>query len=75
MTDTELLNWKNFIRCDVCHERLCFDSRYEYNDLQICAKCSNRLHEAKKNMLKHPMERENFYSKDDDCYNKKGSHR
>lgn len=51
MTDLELANWKGFIRCNFCQERLKFDLRYIYNDLDLCQACFKNAHELKKRMF------------------------
>lgn len=38
-----MLSWIGYIRCDICGERLKFDDRVPYNDLNICSECKVRI--------------------------------
>jgi ribosome-binding protein aMBF1 (putative translation factor) len=58
MTEAERASWAGFIRCELCNDKLHFDSRYEFSDLQVCPKCFHKLNEVKKKKPKHPLEDE-----------------
>lgn len=46
-------DWSGYIRCDYCRNRLKFDLRIPYHDLNLCGSCINIVNEKKKTMKKN----------------------